>query len=191
MANYLRLNEERMKEYGLEAHQVKEMEGRTAEDLFFGDRFIHDYSKGKFDYYDALATAVTIVTNTFVHEYKAYGDPDHIRRHDKFPNYYVDAIKLKRVKDKAMREGRIPLLIVFFYDCVCVWDLNKAPWEDTVTYVDVNAEGVNYGRRRETSGLAILYFEKEKGMILQKELPDGFWDDVKRKINEDYPGLYE
>ena len=225
MENYMRLNEEKAIEYDFVIkdkngrvirdketgkvkvnHRLKELEGRTAELEYFGEKFIHDFTKGWYDHYDALATATTQTSNTFVHEYKAYGDIDHIRFRDgmydkngvwnSYPDYHVDFVKLVYVTSEGKNTGRIPLLIVFFYDYVCVWNLLKANWETTGFWEDVNAKACEYGKKKESSYMAKLFFDpedgkKEHGNIVNKKLDDGFWDKVKRKINEDYPGLYE
>ena len=164
---------------------VKELEGRKAAELCFPER--------KYDFmgidcrYDALTTGKT--GNECVEEYKTYNDQLHIRLHNKFSNYQIDYIKCYEVTKKARNLRRQPLLVVFFGDCVCVWDLDKADWERTATWKYGNKNGGKYGEK-EWDLQATLEFDETKGMLCKYDIKPGFWDIIRKEVEREHPGIY-
>ena len=170
---------------------LKELQGRYAAKRMFPGRtyeFTEPYAP-----YDALSTGKTIC----VEEYKAYNDPEHPRYHNRtgsghpIDDYQIDYNKCREIVKTAKnsKEGpRQPILEVFFTDCVCVWDLDKTGWESTATWTKVNKKGINYGEK-EWELQAFLKFDTSEGLIYQKDIPEGFWEEVNKDIENDYPGL--
>lgn len=105
---------------------------------------------------DLYATANTRHDRTYVGDVKAYIDEAHPRRFDKFPNYMIDYQKLRHITDIAIAEDRIPVLIVYFEECVVVWNLFKSDWENNTEMRWVNKDGQHYGEKKEFQKMAYL-----------------------------------
>lgn len=92
-------------------------------------------------------------------ESKWYGDINHPRYSNKFPNYQIDYDKLSALEAKSKEENSKPLLICFFSNELVVWNINKCNWKDTKRTVCVNKIGGAYGKYKEYSNQAFLNLE--------------------------------
>lgn len=95
----------------------------------------------------------------YVFESKWYGDINHPRYSNKFPNYQIDYKKLEELEMKSIEENGTPLLICFFSNELVVWDINKTNWKSTKRSVCTNMIGGNYGKYKEWSDQAYLKLE--------------------------------
>ena len=89
-------------------------------------------------------------------ESKWYGDINHPRYSNKFPNYQIDYDKLSVLETKSKEENSKPLLMCFFSNELVVWDISKCKWKNTKRTVYTNKIGGAYGQQREYSEQAYL-----------------------------------
>ena len=84
---------------------------------------------------------------TYVIEIKNYDDPENPRPFKKYDDYMLDHDKVANIKEKAKREGRIPLVIVYFYDYTIVWNVSKIDIDSRANWRWVNKDGQDYGEK--------------------------------------------
>lgn len=130
-------------------YQDCENAGRKLFEEDFGDVYTITYTSGIFDRTDFTATATTDPTRTYVGDIKAYTDPLHPRPYTKFPNYQIDYDKLEEIESRARDTSALPLLVVYFSDCLMIWRLDEFNWREGADYRWVNKDGRRYGMEKE------------------------------------------
>lgn len=100
---------------------------------------------------------------------KCYRSKTYIRTHNckidtikgeknEYDDYELDAHKLEKIEDRAKRINAIPILVVFFADCLMIWDLAKTNWRETVYMRKGNKCGSN-PNKKEVTPKAKLFFK--------------------------------
>lgn len=120
--------------------------------------------------YDEVDFIMFGTAEVFAGDIKAYRGSKCIRKHNerynvekgkidrKYNDYELDASKLQFIEDRAKRINGTPLLVVFFADCVMIWNLHKTNWRDTVYLKEGNKQGSNQ-EEKELTEKAKLYFK--------------------------------
>lgn len=161
----------------MNGYEKDEKKGRDRFETLFSKRLKMEFSDIH-ERYDLMATGYTN-NNTYVIEIKNYSNPDYPRAYDKYicngkdGGYMIDNAKLKELTTIAEKENRIPILFVFFSDCLMMWDINKTMWNDTTNtdnrqhtgWIRVNKDGQNYGNK-ELSYMSYLY--KDEAIWIKK-----------------------
>lgn len=126
--------------------------------------YFADYEKDEVDFIMFAKTEV------LAGDIKCYRSKTYIRTHNckidtikdkknEYDDYELDADKLEKIEDRAKRINATPILVVFFADCLMIWDLTKTNWRETV-YMK---EGNKYGSDptiKEIKPKAKLFFEE-------------------------------
>ena len=144
----------------IHTHQSKESEetGRYEFMRLFSADYLMEFTTERYDRADVRTTAITDMNSIALVEIKHYNKP---RPYNKFPNYQIDYDKLQSLVEMAEKEGRKPVLVVFFSDYVYIWDLSRANWRNTRKMVNVSAYGgENYGKVKEETTQAYLEFDE-------------------------------
>lgn len=158
----------------MNAYRKADLEGRKhfAED--FGTYYITAGTQDDTDRTDVLATAITNPNKIYTIEVKSYTNKEHPRNYTKFiykekgsdeyidHGYQVDYDKIDYLMRMWKNEGRIPILYARFTDYTIVWDLRTIPYKERAKMVEVNADGQNYGKRKEMSLQTYLFFNEAK-----------------------------
>lgn len=133
----------------MDKYQEAEKRGRDKTTKRFGKRLHIEYTTDQFNRVDANATGITSSNsgNTYVIEIKNYDDPENPRPFTKYDDYMLDHDKVANIKEKAKREGRIPLVIVYFYDYTIVWNVSKIDIDSRANWRWVNKDGQDYGEK--------------------------------------------
>ena len=153
-----------------EASEKGENVGRNLIRRLYGntDKYRLYFSDYQFDEVDFILINIQN-GNTYVGDVKQYHANTVTRNHNyllnngiierTYPNYEIDYEKLEQIKERSkMIEGSTPILVVFFADCVMVWDLNISSWEKTKH----NRKGNKYSSdqtQKEITPKANLYFK--------------------------------
>lgn len=145
-----------------EAIQRAEYVGRTLMTQDFGRIYFLLFTTGKTDTVDFFGTATTRQSNTYVGDVKCYANPDFPRTFSQYPDYMIDYQKLQAICDEAAKDGRTPILVAYFADCTCVWDLSAFDWTKGNDWRWVNKYGVSYGAEKEYQHMAYLHKEDLK-----------------------------
>lgn len=110
----------------------RENEGRlkwlnlNINDILNGKKVIA-FTEDKYCPYDMAMTSTTL----------SYGEIKDVHRaYSKYPDFMIDAAKIKKLEEACMEEDRTPLLIAFFDDCTIVWDTSKVDWTTRVKPVE-------------------------------------------------------
>lgn len=92
--------------------------------------------------YDMAMTSTTLF----------YGEIKDIHRsYSKYPNFQIDAMKIKKLEAACVEEDRRPLLIAFFEDYTIVWDTSKVDWTERVKPVEcTSTTASNYTHGQKT-----------------------------------------
>lgn len=139
----------------------KERIGRRKFENDFGKHLHIEFSALKARY-DAKATGLTR-GETLVVEIKDIRRP--YTKHDKDGTdrgFLIDYDKLAYIEEVAKTEGRIPWVVAYFTDCVIIWNLFNTDWRKRGEMKDVNKEGINYGKEKETAYITYLYANEGK-----------------------------
>ena len=115
-----------------------------------------------YERYDFLMTSVTSTNREII----SLGDiKDVNRRYDKFNNFQIDYDKLKNIVIEARKDDRTPLLVVFFEECVCIWDINYTDWQSRAKSVKcTSTTALNYHKGK-TEKLE-TYLNKEEAVYV-------------------------
>ena len=155
----------------ISSHRIADIRGRKHFTEDFGRFYITAGTEDDYDRTDILATAVTNPNKIYTIEIKSYDNKEHPRPYTKYSKegidygYQVDYDKIDYLMRMWENEGRIPILYVHFTDITLVWDLRKIPYKERAKMVEVNADGQNYGKRKETALQTYLYRDEA---ILEK-----------------------
>lgn len=143
-----------MYDYKVQKHEDKDR-SRFSRD--FGKYLIIEYFDER---YDAKATALTESDKTFVIELKGVNRP--FDKHGEDSGFLIDFDKCRVLVKTAKNENRIPLLVVYFSDCCMIWNLLDTGWEKKGRWVETNAVGVDYGKKKEWEYVTFLYEREGK-----------------------------
>lgn len=130
----------------MDKFEEREIEGRgkwlkmNYNAVLLGKKIIQ-FTEDKFNPVDFYMTAGT---KTSVGDIKTLH-----RDYMQYPDFQIDYIKLKEIKDRAT-DGRIPYLVVFFNDYHIVWDLSKIDIEERKHIVNctaTTAQNYNKGKK--------------------------------------------
>lgn len=155
----------------ISSHRIADIRGRKHFTEDFGRFYITAGTEYDYDRTDILATAVTNPNKIYTIEIKSYDNKEHPRPYTKYSKqgidygYQVDYDKIDYLMRMWENEGRIPILYAHFTDITLVWDLRKIPYKERAKMVEVNADGQNYGKRKETALQTYLYRDEA---ILEK-----------------------
>ena len=155
----------------ISSHRIADIRGRKHFTEDFGKFYITAGTEYDYDRTDILATAVTNPNKIYTIEIKSYDNKEHPRPYTKYSKqgidygYQVDYDKIDYLMRMWENEGRIPILYAHFTDITLVWDLRKIPYKERAKMVEVNADGQNYGKRKETALQTYLYRDEA---ILEK-----------------------
>lgn len=133
--------------------RIKEEEGRTRAQQVLEVQipwvdFNFYWTQGGRNPLDLFLTASTVMTSrTYVGDVKSYLDEEHPRDLFKYVDYMCDFEKLYRIKRRAKKDNRTPILIAVFPTYLAIWDLNKVNWESTLEWKEANKVGVEYGSK--------------------------------------------
>lgn len=158
----------------MNTYRKADLEGRKHFAQDFGTYYITAGTEDETDRTDVLATAITNPTKIYTIEIKDYTNSEHERGYTKFiykdkgsneytdHGYQVDYDKIDYLVKMWETENRIPILYARFSDYTIVWDLRTIPYKERAKMVEVNADGQNYGKRKEISNQTYLYFNEAK-----------------------------
>lgn len=136
--------------------------GRNRFNQDFGQHYITAGTENEFDKIDMFLTAITNPARTYCLEIKNYEDEQHPRPYGKYDDYQIDYDKIDYLVTTAQSQGRIPILYVRFSDITVVWDLSDIPYRQRKRVRLVNADGMDYGKRKERTIQTWLYREEAK-----------------------------
>lgn len=158
----------------MNTYRKADLEGRKHFAQDFGTYYITAGTEDETDRTDVLATAITNPTKIYTIEIKSYDNKEHPRYYTKFiykdkgqdeytdHGYQVDYDKIDYLVKMWETENRIPILYARFSDYTIVWDLRDIPYKERAKMKEVNADGQNYGKRKEISNQTYLYFNEAK-----------------------------
>lgn len=152
----------------MNAHRIADLKGREHFADDFGTYYITAGTEDDGNRTDVLATAITNPNKIYTIEIKSYDNKDFPRPYAKFIRqgidygYQVDYDKIDYLMRMWENEGRIPILYARFTDYTIVWDLRTIPYKERAKMVEVNADGQNYGKRKEKSLQTYLYKNEAK-----------------------------
>lgn len=158
----------------MNAHRIADLKGREHFADDFGTYYITAGTEDDGNRTDVLATAITNPNKIYTIEIKSYTNKEHPRNYTKFiykdkgsdeytdHGYQVDYDKIDYLMRMWKNEGRIPILYARFTDYTIVWDLRTIPYKERAKMVEVNADGQNYGKRKEMSLQTYLFFNEAK-----------------------------
>ena len=155
----------------ISSHRIADIRGRKHFTEDFGKFYITAGTEDDYNRTDILATAITNPNKIYTIEIKSYDSKEHPRPYTKYSKqgidcgYQVDYDKIDYLMRMWENEGRIPILYARFTDITLVWDLRKIPYKERAKMVEVNADGQNYGKRKETALQTYLYRDEA---ILEK-----------------------
>lgn len=177
--------------------EKKELEGRYAAKMRHSADTYYEFTKGKYEKYDALGTGYSKeyeIMCELLEEFKTYNDPLHKRflngtELKKYPDFQLDFKKPEAMCKKAKEDGRIPLLRCFFWDYEVAWDLNKTDWRNAAWNRETTTSGIEYERGTEISLQAHLPLDGPQGPVYKVPMnnPEEFWQSVAAEIKKDYP----
>lgn len=158
----------------MNAYRKADLEGRKhfAED--FGTYYITAGTEDDTDRTDVLATAITNPSKIYTIEIKDYTNSIHERKYSKFTykakgeeerrdhGYQIDYDKIDYLMKMWHEENRIPILYARFSDYTIVWDLRTIPYKERAKMKEVNADGQNYGKRKEITMQTYLFINEAK-----------------------------
>lgn len=150
------------------SHRIADIRGRKHFTEDFGKFYITAGTEDDYDRSDILATAVTNPNKIYIIEIKSYDNKEHPRTYEKYTKqgidygYQVDYDKIDYLMKKWEKERRIPILYARFKDYTIVWDLRTIPYKERAKMVEVNADGQNYGKKKETALQTYLYIDEAK-----------------------------
>jgi hypothetical protein len=140
--------------------------GRERFNEDFENIFITAGTENDMDKIDIFATARTDSGRTYAIEVKNYENSEFPRSYGKFTKngvdygYMIDYDKLDYLCKVAAAENRTPILYARFLDWTIAWNLNNVPWRDRKRTMKCNADGQNYGKKKEDSLVTYLYIEE-------------------------------
>lgn len=152
--------------------QLKEQIGRKH---FYDDfhlLYMMDFSKGLFDKWDVMLTAITDTARTYIAEIKDYNDEHNPRPYNKFNTgstdngYQIDYDKVDYLVKTAQYQGRTPILYARFSDWTIIWNLNNIPYQERMKPKITNKKGTDYGKEKELSWQTYLY--KDEAVWIKK-----------------------
>jgi len=158
----------------ISSYRQADLEGRKHFSQDFGAYYITAGTQDDTDRTDVLATAKTDPSRIYTIEIKSYDNKQHPRDYAKFTykdkgstvetdhGYQIDFDKIDYLMKMWEKENRIPILYVRFHDYTIVWDLRDIPYKERARMRDVNADGLNYGKRKETTLQTYLYKDEAK-----------------------------
>ena len=158
----------------MNAYRKADLMGRKHFGEDFGTYYITAGTENDTDRTDVLATAITNPTKIYTIEIKDYTNSKQGREYIKFiykdkgsdeytdHGYQIDYDKIDYLVKMWETENRIPILYARFCDYTLVWDLRTIPYKERAKMVEVNADGQNYGKRKEISNQTYLFFNEAK-----------------------------
>lgn len=142
----------------MDNYERAENQGRQKFEEQFGDKYVINFTSGKFDRVDFFLTAKTASQTTYVGDVKNY----ETRPYAKYDDYMIDYEKLRWISTIAEDENRIPILAAFFSDVDVVWDLRDVDYETPKEVRRVNKDGQHYGEEKEDSMVTYLKIDDAK-----------------------------
>lgn len=158
----------------ISSYRKADLEGRRHFSEDFGAWYITAGTEDDTDRTDVLATAITNPDKIYTIEIKSYDNKEHPREYAKFiykdkgsdeytdHGYQVDYDKIDYLVKMWENENRIPILYARFSDYTIVWDLRDIPYKERARMREVNADGQNYGKRKEITKQTYLYINEAK-----------------------------
>lgn len=158
----------------ISSHRIADIRGRKHFTEDFGKFYITAGTEDDYNRTDILATAITNPNKIYTIEIKSYDNKEHPRNYTKFiykdkgsdeytdHGYQVDYDKVDYLMKMWEKEKRIPILYARFNDYTIVWDLRDIPYKERAKMKDVNADGQNYGKQKETALQTYLYIDEAK-----------------------------
>lgn len=158
----------------MNAYRKADLEGRKHFAQDFGTYYITAGTEDDTDRTDVLATAITNPSKIYTIEIKSYDNKEHPRYYTKFiykdkgsneytdHGYQVDYDKIDYLVKMWHEENRIPILYARFSDYTIVWDLRTIPYKERAKMKEVNADGQNYGKRKEITKQTYLFINEAK-----------------------------
>lgn len=155
-------------------YRKADLEGRKHFAQDFGTYYITAGTKDEKDRTDVLATAITNPTKIYTIEIKDYTNSEQGREYIKFiykdkgqdeytdHGYQIDYDKIEYLMKMWHEENRIPILYARFCDYTIVWDLRNIPYKERAKMKEVNADGQNYGKRKETTLQTYLFINEAR-----------------------------